>query len=65
MRIDYLFDKIEKRKDALRKLMMSIVGDNYRYTAIKPYFDDICKRIVVDCVIEYIDDEVGKNENSD
>ena len=63
MRLDYLFDKIEKRRDVLRKLMMSLVGDNYRYQTISHYFDKIDEKIVVDCVTEYIDDEVGENEN--
>lgn len=63
MRLDYLFDKIEKRRDALRKLMMPLVGDNRRYQTIRRYFDKIDEKIVVDCVTEYIDDEVAKNEN--
>lgn len=63
MRLDYLFDKIERRRNALRNLMISIVGDNRRYRMIEPYFGEINKRIIVDCVTEYIDDEVGKDES--
>lgn len=63
MRVDYLFDKIERRRNALRNLMMSVVGNDYRYKTIRRYSDKIDEKIIVDCVTEYIDDEVRKDES--